>query len=81
MASVHILNGGKLVFSPSAEPKAKLVSDNVIIDDAGEMWIGSSDCKFEGRAEVLLTGTYLNGELTTKISKSPCDLKQNETQE
>jgi len=54
--SVTILDGGKLVFDPSAE-LAKITTNQILIDDGGEMHIGSADCKFTGKAEVLLTGT------------------------
>ena len=59
LASVTIVQGGKLVFDPTATPKAKLTSGNVLIEDGGGLWIGSSDCKFQGKAEVLLTGNIL----------------------
>ena len=55
LASVTIVSGGKLIFDPQTS-LSKLTSGNVLIDDGGELWIGSSDCKFDGKAEVLLTG-------------------------
>jgi len=57
LKSVDIRDGGKLVFDPTAE-LAKITTDQITIDAQGEMHIGSSDCKFEGKAEVLLTGTF-----------------------
>ena len=69
LASVTIVNGGKLVFDPNATPKAKLTSGNVLIDNGGELWIGSSDCKFEGKAEVLLTGNTFDGKDGFKRSR------------
>ena len=53
--SVHIHDGGILVFDPSVD-LAKLTTGSVLIENDGEMWIGSSDCKFQGNAEILLTG-------------------------
>ena len=52
---VVIGNGGKLVFDPTV-PLAKLTSSKIIIDDGGYIDIGSSDCPFSGKAEILLTG-------------------------
>ena len=53
--SVTIKDGGLLVFDPSAD-LAKLTTGSVLIENDGEMWIGSADCKFQGKAEILLTG-------------------------
>ena len=55
LASVTIVSGGKLIFDPQVN-KSKLTTGSVLIDNGGEVWIGSSDCKFDGKAEVLLTG-------------------------
>ena len=35
---------------------AKMTSDRIIIDEGGFLDIGSSDCPFNGNAEILLTG-------------------------
>ena len=34
----------------------KLTSDYILVDDGGELIIGSEECKYEGKAEILLTG-------------------------
>ena len=52
---VVIGNGGRLVFDPTV-PLAKLTSGKITIDDGGYLDIGSSDCPFSGKAEILLTG-------------------------
>ena len=49
------MSGGMIVFDPEAT-FAKLVANSILIGDEGAMVIGSKDCKFEGNAEVLLTG-------------------------
>merc|ERR550519_568265 len=53
--AVTIVSGGRMVFSPTAT-LAKLVTDYVMIEDGGSLEIGSEDCPFEGKAEILLTG-------------------------
>ena len=55
LSGVHIVSGGRLVFSPQS-PLAKLVTDYVKIGSGGSLDIGSEDCPFSGTAEVLLTG-------------------------
>ena len=55
MNKVVIGDGGRIVFDPTV-PLAKLTSGKIIINDGGYLDIGSSDCPFSGRAEILLTG-------------------------
>ena len=55
LKSVTIVSGGKLVFDPTVD-LSKIISDQIKIEDGGEMHIGCEDCKFDGKAEVLLTG-------------------------
>ena len=55
LAGVTIVAGGRLVFSPTAS-LAKLVTDYVKIEEGGSLEIGSQDCPFQGRAEIMLTG-------------------------
>ena len=71
LPGIKIVAGGRLVFSPHAAD-ASLTTDFiqvavfvvvvplssfVQIEDGGSLEIGSSECPFEGRAEILLTGT------------------------
>ena len=55
LKSVNIVDGGKLVFDPTVD-LSKIISDQIMIEDGGEMHIGSAACKFDGKAEILLTG-------------------------
>jgi len=55
LPGIKIVAGGRLVFSPSAHD-VSLTADFIQIEDGGSLEIGSSDCPFEGRAEILLTG-------------------------
>ena len=55
LSGLHIVAGGRLVFSPHGA-LAKLVTDYVVIDDGGSLEIGSENCPFVGQAEILLTG-------------------------
>ena len=55
LGGVVIKDGGRLVFDPNAD-LAKLVTNYVDIQNEGYLEIGSEDCKFEGNAEILLTG-------------------------
>ena len=70
LPGIKIVAGGRLVFSPHAAD-ASLTTDFiqvavfvvvvplssfVQIEDGGSLEIGSSECPFEGRAEILLTG-------------------------
>ena len=57
LGGIVIRDGGRLVFDPEAE-LAKLVTNYVEIQSGGSLEIGSADCKFEGNAEILLTGEY-----------------------
>jgi hypothetical protein len=57
LKSVVIKDGGRLVFSPDVD-HAKISSDYIMVQTDGYFEIGSSDCPFEGNAEVLLTGIY-----------------------
>ena len=54
---VVIGNGGRLVFDPTAT-LSKLTSGSITIDDGGYLDIGSADCPFTGKAEILLTGLF-----------------------
>ena len=53
--TISIRDGGSLVFSPDVE-LAKLTSGLVKIENNGSLLIGVPDCRFLGRAEVLLLG-------------------------
>ncbi len=55
LASLEIRDGGRLVFDPRAG-KIKLTSNYILVGDEGYLEIGSSDCRFDGEAEILLTG-------------------------
>ena len=55
LSGVHIVSGGRLVFSPHVA-QAKLTTDYVKINRGGSLEIGSEDCPFVGNAEILLTG-------------------------
>ena len=55
LAGLRIVSGGRLVFSPLIAAAA-LTTDFVRIEEGGSLEIGSEDCPFTGRAEVLLTG-------------------------
>ena len=57
LASLEIRDGGRLVFDPTAG-KIKLTSNYILVGDDGYFEIGSSDCRFDGEAEILLTGRY-----------------------
>ena len=47
----------RLVFDPRVSGDgAVLLSSGILIDGGGELIIGSEDCKFDGIAEILLTG-------------------------
>lgn len=60
LGSVSIVSGGRLVFSPDEkDATVKLTANHVRIQDGGKMEIGSDDCRFKGKAEVLLTGEVL----------------------
>ena len=66
LSGVHIVSGGRLVFSPQAV-LAKLTTDYVKITKGGSLEIGSEDCPFAGNAEIVLTGkrgsyTSVDGE-------------------
>ena len=61
---VIIADGGRIVFDPKAT-LAKLVSNNILIDDGGALVIGSKACEFTGNAEILLTGK--TNELTLSV--------------
>ena len=58
LGGLKLKDGGRLVFDPNAD-LAKLTSEYVLIEDMGSMAIGSEECKFQGNAEILLTGTGL----------------------
>ncbi len=58
LRSLEIRDGGRLVFDPTAH-KAKLISDYLLVGDEGYFEIGSSDCRFDGNAEILLTGKQM----------------------
>ena len=53
--TITIIDGGSLIFSPDVE-LAKLTAGVVKIEDNGSLLIGGPDCRFPGRAEVLLLG-------------------------
>ena len=53
--TITIIDGGSLVFSPDVE-LAKLTVGVVKIEDNGSLLIGGPECRFPGRAEVLLLG-------------------------
>jgi len=55
LPGIKIVAGGRLVFSPHAVD-VSLTTDFIQIENGGSLEIGSSDCPFEGRAEILLTG-------------------------
>jgi len=69
LASVTIVSGGKLVFDPTVD-RAKLISDFVDIGNEGEMHIGSTDCKFDGQAEILLTGSMIASDNAEDVDES-----------
>ena len=54
LASLTLLDGGKLVFSPDSQ--VTLSSDYILIDNEGILEIGTPDCPYAGQAEILLTG-------------------------
>ena len=72
LPGIRIVAGGRLVFSPHAADASLTTDfiqvavfivvvplssfDLVQIEDGGSLEIGSSECPFEGRAEILLTG-------------------------
>ncbi len=51
-----IKDGGRLVFDPTTGEKIKLTSDYILVEDEGYFEIGSTDCRFDGEAEIFLTG-------------------------
>ena len=53
--TLSIRNGGSLVFSPDVD-LAKLTAGVVKIQENGYLLIGGPECRFLGRAEVLLLG-------------------------
>jgi hypothetical protein len=55
LKSVIIKDGGRLVFSPDVD-LAMISSAYILVENEGYFEIGSSDCLFDGNAEVLLTG-------------------------
>ena len=55
LAGLVIRSGGSLVFS-SAAPLASLTAGFVYIGEGGALVIGSEECPFSGRAELVLTG-------------------------
>ena len=66
LEGLHVVSGGKLVFSPNTG-LAKLVTEFAKIENGGSVEIGSEDCPFGGNAEILLTGkrgsyTSVDGE-------------------
>ena len=66
LSGVNIVSGGRLVFSPQVA-LAKLTTDYVKISRGGSLEIGSEDCPFVGKAEIMLTGkrgsySYVDGE-------------------
>ena len=71
LSSVVVRDGGRLVFDPNVK-NAKLTTDGLLIGNNGEVWIGSSDCKFQGRAEILLTGKsgFLFGDFGWRKKRS-----------
>ena len=54
LASLTLLDGGKLVFSPDSQ--VTLSSDYILIDNEGILEIGTPDCPYTGQAEIVLTG-------------------------
>ena len=62
LGRVEIRDGGKLVFQPNGGGEgemSKLTARQVRVGADGELWIGSDDCRFEGNAEIMLTGKRL----------------------
>ena len=57
LGGLVIKNGGRLIFDPEAQ-LAKLVTNFVHLQSDGYMEIGSEECKFEGNAEIVLTGKF-----------------------
>ena len=56
---IKIKKGGKLTFKNNVEGGLKLVTDHIDIEDGGEMWIGTDECKYQGNVEIVLTGSTL----------------------
>ncbi|XP_037071091.1 cell surface hyaluronidase-like [Pollicipes pollicipes] len=62
----HILG----VVSPATVADELLLSASLIELDGGELWIGSEECPFESRAEVLLTGQRDEAEGAADVQKA-----------
>ncbi|XP_037071090.1 cell surface hyaluronidase-like [Pollicipes pollicipes] len=56
--------------SPPAHADELLLSASLIELDGGELWIGSEECPFESRAEVLLTGQRDEAEGAADVQKA-----------
>ena len=54
LRNIILVDGGKIVFTPYKE--VRLTADNIKIKQNGSLIIGTPDCQFNSRAEILLTG-------------------------
>ena len=54
LRDIILVDGGKIVFTPYKE--SRLSADNIKIKQNGSLLIGNADCRFNGRAEIVLTG-------------------------
>ncbi|XP_059808562.1 cell migration-inducing and hyaluronan-binding protein [Hypanus sabinus] len=54
--SVHIFDGGKLVISDNGKEHIVLRTRNILIEDGGELHMGSEDCPFQRNVTIILYG-------------------------
>lgn len=57
--TVVVKGEGSIIFSPDVD-MAKLTSSRITVQDGGSVIIGSDDCRFDGNAEIELTGNKIN---------------------
>uniref|UniRef100_A0A8C5M721 hyaluronoglucosaminidase n=1 Tax=Leptobrachium leishanense TaxID=445787 RepID=A0A8C5M721_9ANUR len=60
--SIHITAGGKLVVKPGENPIV-LRTRHILIENGGELHIGSEDCPFRGQFTIILLGRSDDAEL------------------
>uniref|UniRef100_A0A4W3GXB8 hyaluronoglucosaminidase n=1 Tax=Callorhinchus milii TaxID=7868 RepID=A0A4W3GXB8_CALMI len=54
--SIHIFDGGRLVISDSGKQPIVLRTRNILIEDGGELHIGSEGCPFQSNFTIILYG-------------------------
>ncbi|KAK3087782.1 hypothetical protein FSP39_010532 [Pinctada imbricata] len=55
---IYVKSGGRLVFSPDHNPNLRVHC--IVIENGGEMHIGSEDCRFIGNVDITLLGEHVD---------------------